>query len=133
MFYLFMLLIFSSCNQENTENQVNELKKVIEEQELIINDLQSKLSKLNQWSPVSNKTIKYTDDEIIDIVKKHEEYYCPEGIRKNFVVRRLDENTCDVRYELKFNNKDDFSITIKRIEFTENHRYTISHYKGYTC
>ncbi|WP_196888772.1 hypothetical protein [Aureivirga sp. CE67] len=139
-------ILISSCNQEkinNLQEKISELENnltkkdsIINSQNIELNSLVNELQKKDEILKKRNQIKKYSDIEIIEIVKRDREYYCPNAKRKNFVVRKINSNIYDVRFN--FMTTESFTFkewipTVYRIQFLPNNKYTIKLQKGTLC
>ncbi|MDY0142431.1 MAG: hypothetical protein RBR97_11120 [Bacteroidales bacterium] len=143
---IILAMTISSCNQEKIyklELQISQLEKeLIEKTETIVKQekeilsLREELEVMNKKINERNRIKQYSDYEIIDIVKKDREYYCPNAKRKNFVVRKIDTNIYDVRFDYMSTDPNvyqEWIPTVYRIQFFPNNKYTLKLQKGAIC
>jgi len=143
---IILAITISSCNQEKIdklelhvsqlEEELIEKTETIVKQEKEILSLRNELEVMNKIINERNRIKQYSDYEIIDIVKKDREYYCPNAKRKNFVVRKIDTNIYDVRFDYMSTDPNVYQRwipTVYRIQFFPNNKYTLKLQKGAVC
>lgn len=125
-----ILFILTSCNQnkiDQLEKRVNYLEQELELKKSIINNLETERKK-------NNEIKKYSNNEIIEIVKEHLNYYCPQADRKNYVVRQINSNTYDIRfYEIDANKRNQFrrwEVAVYRLEVLPRGEYILKWRQG---
>ena len=127
-YLLFFLVSISllSCNQSRIENLEKELG-IKSDSLRILNE------QIKQITLEKSKINSYSNEEIIEIFKQDREFQTPKGERKNFQIRKMDENRYYVRYDYRHPDYylyRDWSTSIFEIEFFPNDRYRLKFVKG---
>ena len=79
-----------------------------------------------QQSLLYSETLKssFSEEEALEVFKKDREFYCPNAKRKNFMVKKIDDNIYDIRFDFKETAPStiglSWSISTYRIEFLKN-------------
>jgi len=126
---LLFAITISSCNSDKVESLESELIKKndsIKIQQNKIHELEIQLSKINRIKSL-------TEEEIIKIFRNDKEFSTPDGERKNFELKKIDENKYHIRYDYrnkKYMSYSDWSTSIYQIEFFPNDKYRLSYIKG---
>jgi FtsZ-binding cell division protein ZapB len=133
---IILSITISSCNQEKNDELelvVFQLEEELKEKIITIDNQKKKIKSLRDELEVKNEAIKqYSDSEIIEIVKKEREYYSPNVKRNNFVIRKINTNIYDVRFDLISTGsygREESKPTVYRIQFLTNDKYTLKQQK----
>lgn len=139
---MILLLILISCNQEkikSLEAEISRLnREIIQKDSMLLakDDELHRLDGILLEQEMRRTYIKqYTNSEIIRLVKEDREFNYPEGKRRNFIVRMIDKNRYEVRFDMMSTDctYGDWEIQIFTIVFLPGHKYSLSHKSGPLC
>ena len=145
------MILSSSCNNERIKTLEKEnstlrssLEEVNIEKEKLERDLLTVQEKLNRFEEEKiieeNSKNNITNEQIIEIVKRYNEFYCSFDKTYNFQINKRTESVFDVKFNIEYTSlfgtreEKNKSVQLVRIVFTDNfEKYTLEIRSGIGC